>query len=105
MRPACVTLPQSPQPTPPPSLPVSKRKKKETRARKTKTISAGLEDFIDWVGVVTSEPAKEEKMSSLVAEFSSWMRKRATVLEGKATSSFGGKRPRRSSPDKEAHKD
>ena len=96
---ACVTPPQSPRPTP-----SRQKKRKETRARKTKTATTRLEDFVDWTGVVANEPAGEEEMSSLVIEFSAQMRKRATGLESEATSSSGGKRSRRSSPDEKAQK-
>ena len=57
------------------------------------------------MGVVSSEPVEEEEMSNLVVGFIAQIRKRATGSEGEATSSSGGKRPRRSSPDEEARKD
>ena len=86
MRSAHVTQPESPRPAP-----QQAEKMKETRARQTKTISTGLEGFIDWIGVVDSEPTKEEEMSSLAAGFVVQMHKWAMGLEGEATSSFGGK--------------
>ena len=71
-------------------------------ARKTKTTGAGLEGFIDWAGVVNSEPAEEEEMFSLAVGFTTRMRKRPATLEGEATSSSGGKRPRLSPSDEGA---
>ena len=64
-----------------------------------------MEYFVDWIGVVASEPAEEEEMYNLVIGFIARMRKRAAGSEGEATSNPGGKRPRRSSPDEEAQKD
>ena len=58
--------------------PRSAKKKKENRmkVRKTKATSAGLEDFMDWMGIISSEPTEDEEMSSLVAEFAVRMHKR-----------------------------
>ena len=100
MRHARVTPPQSPRPAP-----WLAKRRKESRARKTKIVGIGLEDFVDWTGVVASEPSEEEKMSSLVVGFVSRMHKQVVGSEGEATSIFGGKRPRRPSPDEEAQKD
>ena len=40
-----------------------------------------LEGFLDWAGVVDSEPAKEEEMFSLATGFSIRMRKEPATLE------------------------
>ena len=100
VRPTHVTPPQSARPTP-----WLAKKWKESRARQTKTADAGLEDLVDWMGVVANEPTEEEEMSNLAAGFSSRMQKRGASLEGKATSISGGKRGRRPSPNEEAKKD
>ena len=61
-------------------IPRAVKKKKENRMRawQTKESGAGLEDFVDWMGIIANEPAKEEEMSSLAARFTARMRKRAT---------------------------
>ena len=59
--------------------------------RKRKTTRAGLENFVDWMGVVDNEPVEEEEMFSLAAGFTVWMRKWSATLEGEVTSSFGEK--------------
>ena len=59
--------------------------------RQTKTIGAGLEDFVDWMGVVDNEPVEEEEMFSLAVGFAARMRKWFSILEGEATSIFGEK--------------
>ena len=59
--------------------------------RQTKTIGAGLEDFIDWMGVVDNELVEEEEMFSLAVGFAARMRKWFATLEGEATSIFGEK--------------
>ena len=69
-----------------------------------KATSARLEDFVDWTGIIASEPVEEEEMSSLVAGFATHMRKRAAGLEGETIPSSDGKRMKRSSPDEEAQK-
>ena len=46
-----------------------------------KVIGAGLEDFVDWIGIIASEPTEEEEMSSLVVGFAVRMHKRATGCE------------------------
>ena len=94
-----VTHPQSPQAAPQPA------KKNETRIWQSKAVSAELEDFLDWMGMIYSEPVEEEEMFSLAAGFSTRRRKQPTTLEGVATSSSGEKRPRRSPLDEEAQKD
>ena len=66
--------PQSPRHVP---QTAKKRKENKTRARQTKAVSDELEDFMDWTSVISNEPAEEGEMSSLVAEFSTQMRKRA----------------------------
>ena len=73
--------------------------------RKTKTADAGLEDFIDWTGVVEGEPIEEKEMFSLAFGFATRMRKRSATLEGEATSSYGEKRPRHSPSDERAQKE
>ena len=35
-----------------------------------KVVDFGLEDFVDWKGIITSETTEEEEMSSLAVEFS-----------------------------------
>ena len=100
VRPTRVTPPQSPRPTP-----RLVKKRKESRARQTKTAGAGLEDLVDWTGVVANEPAEEEEMSSLAVGFASQMHKQRASSEGEATSISGGKRSRRPSQNEEAKKD
>ena len=39
-----------------------------------KVASAGLEDFVDWMGVISSVPVEEEEMSKLAAGFAALMR-------------------------------
>ena len=75
------------------------------RARQTKVSSIELEDFLDWVGIIASEPTKEEETSSIAAGFATWMWKRAAGLEGKIAPISDGKRSKRSSPNEEAQKD
>ena len=43
-----------------------KKKENKTSARQTKASDARLEDFMDWMGIIANELAKEEEMSSLV---------------------------------------
>ena len=69
------------------------------RPRQTKTAGAGLEGFVEWMGVVDGEPTDEEEIFSLVAEFAAWMRKQPVTLKGKATSSSREKKPWRSPSD------
>ena len=96
MRSARAAQPQSPR-----STPQSEKKKKEnrTRTRQTKAADAGLEDFVDWMGIIANEPTEEEEMSSFVVGFVVWMRKRAAGSKGETTPRSGGKRSSRSSPD------
>ena len=98
MRSAHVTQLQSPRVAP------EHVKKRETRVWQTKTTGATLEDFVDWAGVVDSEPAKEEEMFSLAIGFGTQMCKRLVTLEDEAISSFGEKRPGRSPSNDEAQK-
>ena len=86
---------------------MSAKKKKEnrTRAWQTKAVGPGLEDFVDWMSIIASEPAEEEEMSSLVVGFSVRMRKRATGSKGETTPRSGGKRSRQSFLDDEVQTD
>ena len=63
MRSARVTQPQNPRAAPRPV------KKREMRARQTMATGAGLEDFLDWIGVADIEFVEEEEMFSLATEF------------------------------------
>ena len=76
---AWATQPQGPRPAP-----RSEKKKKgdKTRARQTKVARAGLEDFMDWMGIISSEPAEEEEMFRLAVEFAAQMCKASYWLEG-----------------------
>ena len=47
-----------------------------------KVADVGLEDFVDWTGIISSEPAENEGMSSLAARFAVQMRKRGCRLRG-----------------------
>ena len=60
---------------------------------------------MDWAGIISSEPSKEEEMSKLIAGFSTRMRKRATGSKGESTPIFDGKRLNWFSLDEEAQKD
>ena len=91
-------------PPPPPPLVDKEEEKNRTRAHQTKLVGVGLEDFVDWMGIISSEPVEEEEMSSLAAGFSVQMRKRVAGLEGETTPIYSGKRLRWSSPDEEAQK-
>ena len=71
------------------------------RTRQTKAADIGLEDFVDWTGVIASEPVEEE-MSSLTVGFTTWMRKPATGSEGETTPSSDGEWMKRPFPDEEA---
>ena len=91
---------------PPPPPPLEKKKKGDrTRAQQTNVAGAGLEDFVDWAGIIASEPAKEEEMSRLTAWFFTLMRKRPEGSEGESTPIYDRKHPKRSSPGEEAQKD
>ena len=46
-----------------------KKKGSRTRARQTKVSSVGLEDFVDWTGIISSEPVEEKEMSRLALGF------------------------------------
>ena len=74
-RSARATKPQSLRPVP--QL-AKKKKENRTRARQSKEASVGLEDFVDWTGIISSESTEEEEMSSVVAR----MRKRAAGSKG-----------------------
>ena len=102
VRSAWATQPQSPWPTP--QL-AKKKKENRTRTQKTKEVGAGLEDIVDRTGIISSEPTKEEEMSSLVTGFAVQMRKRATGSKGETTPRSGGIRSRRSSSNEEVKKD
>ena len=86
-----------------------KKKKKKKKKRKIIVVGVGLESFVDWVDLNSSEPAEEREgdMSSLAAGFVAWMRKRAVSAQGETTPDSevsSGKRPKRSGQDKEAQK-
>ena len=60
-----------------------KRRKKEKKLGKAKAAGEGLEGFVDWVDLITSEPIKErdderdDEMSSLAVGFIVRMHKQA----------------------------
>ena len=56
------TQPQSLRPIP---WPAKKKKENRTRARQTKAVGAGLEDFVDWTGIIASEPTRKRKYLAL----------------------------------------
>ena len=60
---------------------------------------------MNWMGIIPSEPVKEEEMSSLATGFAAWMHKQAMSSEGETTPRSDGKRSKRYSPDEEAQKD
>ena len=72
VRSARATQPQSLGPVP---RPVKKKKENRTRARQTKAAGAGLEYFVDWKGIIASEPAEGKEMSNLDVGFATRMRK------------------------------
>ena len=76
--------------------PAKRKKENKMRARQTKAASAGLEDFMDWTGVIFSEPTKEEEMSSLTVGFATQMCKQAAGSKGKTTPRSDGKWLKRS---------
>ena len=84
--------------------PRSAKKKKENRmrAQNTKAVGARLEDFVDWTGIISSEPAEEEEMSSISAGFSIRMHNRAAGSKGETTPISCGKWSKRLSPDEKA---
>ena len=92
------------QPKSPSLDPWPKKKKKEsrTRALQTKIDGVGLEDFVDWKGIIASNPAEDEEMSRLAAGFTARMHKWAAGSEGETIPLSDGKRPKRFSPDEEA---
>ena len=47
---------------------------------------------MDWAGIIASEPAEEEEMSSLAVGFAARMRKRAAGSKGESTPISDGKR-------------
>ena len=55
----------------------------------TKTVGAGLEDFVNWTGVVKGKPAEEDEMFSLATGFAAMMSKRSATLEGLERSDLG----------------
>ena len=61
------TQPQSPWPTP---RLIKKKKENRMRARQTKVAGNRLKDFMDWTGLISSEPTEEEEMSNLAMGFS-----------------------------------
>ena len=65
VRSAWASQPQSQWPVPR----LAKKKENKTRARNTKAVGAGLEDFMDWTGIIANEPVKKEEMSSLAPSF------------------------------------
>ena len=75
------------------------------RAHQTKATDAGLEGFVDWSGVLSSESAEEDEMSMLATGFAARMQKRIADLEDESAPTFEGKRPRHSSLNEEALKD
>ena len=54
---------------------LEKKERDRKRARHTKLADVGLEDFMDWTGILPSEPTEEEEMSTLAAGFAARMRK------------------------------
>ena len=50
----------------------------------------GLEGFVDWLDLTTSDLAeeREEDMSSLPLGFAAWMRKRVTSTQGETTAGY-----------------
>ena len=84
------------------SLPPWPEKRDRKRAQQTKVASAGLEGFVDWTGILTSEYTKEEEMFMITNGFATRMRKKVADLEDEYTPISNGKHRRRSSPDEEA---
>ena len=93
-----VTQSQSPWP----ALRLENKERDRKRAWKTKVAGAGLEGFVDWMGILASEPDEEEEMSMLAVGFATWMHKWVADLKDESTPISNGKCLRRSSPDKEA---
>ena len=85
--------------------PRKKKKGDRTRARQTKVAGVGLEDFVDWMGIIANEPVEEEEMSKLVTGFSARMCKWVASSKGETTPISDGKRPKLSSLDEGAQKD
>ena len=102
VRSARATQPQSSRPV---LRPTKKKKENRTRAWQTKATGAGLEDFVDWTGIIASDPAEEGEMSSLVVGFAAQMLKRVAGSEGETVPRSDGKRSKWSSLDEEAQKD
>ena len=72
-----------------------KKRKKVKRARQTKASDEGLEGFLDWLDLGSTEPVKEGKMSNLTAGFAVRMHKQAVSAQGEAnpgSEALGGKR-------------
>ena len=84
---------------------LEKKKEDRKRAQQTKVASSGLEGFVDGAGIISSEPAEEEKNSRLAAEFALRVRKQDACSKGEFTPISDGKRPKRSSPNGKAQKD
>ena len=68
-RSAWVTQPQSLRPAPL----LEKKEQDRKRVRQTKLADVGLEGFVDWMGILASEPAEEEEMSMLAIGFTARM--------------------------------
>ena len=75
---AWATQPQSPRPI---LRSENKRKENRTRAQQTTAVGAELEDIVDLTGIIASEPAEEEEMSSLAAGVATRMLKRVAGCE------------------------
>ena len=69
--------------------------------QQTKVVDVGLEDFMDWTGIISSELVEEE-ISSLAARFSARMHKRATGSKSETTPRSDGKRLKQSSLNEDA---
>ena len=82
MRSTLASQPQSPRPIP---QPIKKKKENKTKARQMKAADIGLEDLMDWMGVIANEPVEEEEMSSLDAEFVTRICKHIAGSEGETT--------------------
>ena len=64
-----------------------------------------LEVFVDWTGILASEPTEEEEMSMLAARFVALMQKWVADSEDESTTISDGKRLRRSFPNEKPQKD
>ena len=70
-----------------------------------KVASAWLEDFVDWTGIIASEPVEEEEMFRFAIGFVAQMCKQPAGSDGETTPITDGKCSKLSSPDEEAQKD